>query len=117
MAVVNVYRPPNGTPSRALEFIRTCLKSYDNLHKREIVIMGDLNINLLHPNFTGSKQLKELCRDFNLTQLIETPTKITQATKTLLDIIITNMNFIKVSGVHDYVISDHLPVFGVRKKQ
>ena len=79
--------------------------------------MGDLNINYLKPNLIGCKLIKELCRDYNLTQLITEPTRITQATRTLLDLIITNMNFVQESGVLDYVISDHLPVFVIRKKQ
>ena len=79
--------------------------------------MGDLNINYLKPNLIGCKLIKELCRDYNLTQLITEPTRITQATRTLLDLIITNMNLVQESGVLDYVISDHLPVFVIRKKQ
>ena len=116
MVLVNTYRPPSGNPTMAVEYVRNCLKSFDNLNKREIVIMGDFNINYLKPNLMGCKQIKELCRDFNLVQLINAPTRITSTTRTLVDMIITNMNFIKESGVYDYVISDHLPIYVIRKK-
>ena len=117
ITVINSYRPPSGNPSKAIEIIHGCLQTCDNLQKREIIIMGDLNINMLKSNTTGEKLLKELCKDFNLSQLITNPTRITQTTRTLLDIIITNMNFVKESGVLDYVISDHLPVYVVCKKE
>ena len=117
LTVINTYRPPASNPSMAIELIHNCLQSYGNLQKREIVLMDDLDMNLLKPNIIGNKQLKELCKDFNSTQLITSPTRITQTTRTLLDVIITNMNFVKESGVLDYVISDHMPIYGIRKKE
>ena len=113
MLIINVYRPPS---TNAIQLLRENLKKYDDLHKREIVIMGDLNINVLKSTSLGCVELKEFCRDFNFTQIIKEPTRITHNTRTLIDIIITNMNFVKSCGVLDYVISDHLPIYVIRKQ-
>ena len=53
MVMVNTYRPLTGNPTKATEYVQSCFKDYDNLNKREIIIMGDLNINLLKTNTLG----------------------------------------------------------------
>ena len=116
MLLVNLYHPPSGSLMKALENLRLNLSTYNNLVKRELVIMGDLNINLLAPRTTGYKEFKELCTDFNLTQYIKVATRITKKTRRALDVIATNMNYVKTSGVLDLVISDHLPVYIIKKK-
>ena len=76
------------------------------------------NPNLLPKRTTESdcKQLKALLRHENLTQLINQPTRITQDSKTLLDIIITNSpHNIRESGVLSLSLSDHDMVFCIRK--
>ena len=78
--------------------------------------MGDLNINILATRTPGCRELKEFCRDFDLTQYIKEPTRITSRTRTSLDVIVTIMNYVKQSGVLNLVISDHLPVYIIEKK-
>ena len=60
--------------------------------------------------------LKEIERDFGLKQLITNPTRITQNTSTLIDIKLSNCDHVVASGELDISISDHLPIFYVKKK-
>ena len=117
MLIANIYRPPSGNVTLAIDKIRKSLKLINKFNSFEIVIMGDFNIDMSKRNVNGKKLLIELCRDFNLTELIKDPTRITCTTTSILDLIITNMNFIQCSGVHNQVISDHLPVYMIRKKE
>ena len=50
--------------------------------------------------------------EMNLNQLIITPTRITDTSESLIDVIITSAShLVKESGVMDTIISDHLPVY------
>ena len=52
----------------------------------------------------------------NLIQLINSPTRITETTESLLDIILVSLpSLVWSSGVINAPISDHLPVFAERK--
>ena len=89
---------------------------FDN---QEVYILGDLNINLLYKEKRlphGIKAYKEFCALHNLTQIINSPTRITKNTSTLLDHILTNATE-KVSqfGVLEIGLSDHQIIFCTRK--
>ena len=70
--------------------------------RKEVIILGDLNCDLLAKRNNTSvecRQLKGLLRSENFTQLIHQPTPITRDSQTLLDIIATNASHnIKESG-------------------
>jgi hypothetical protein len=52
--------------------------------------------------------------EMNLNQLIITPTRITDTSESLIDVIITSAShLVNESGVMDTIISDHLPVYAV----
>ena len=74
------------------------------LKKKPIFILGDFNDNLLDK----SNHMNKVCRNLNLYQLIEKPTRITQHSSTLLDLIITNnTKMIVQSDVTPSPIADH----------
>nr|CAH7740149.1 unnamed protein product [Callosobruchus chinensis] len=59
---------------------------------KEIVLMGDLNVDLMTHN-SKSEQLEDMFRSFNLSQLVAKPTRVTNTTASLLDIIcVTNVD-------------------------
>jgi len=77
--------------------------------------MGDLNCDLLSNN-TSDRQLRSACELFQLNQLIDGPTRITQHSRTLIDVVLTNTpDRIVQSGVIHIVISDHSLIYAVRK--
>ena len=73
-----------------------------------IFILGDLNCNLLNANDTGSKCLLDFCNGFNLTQLIERPTRTTETSESLIHVILAfNKSLISKTNVFTNSISDH----------
>ena len=112
-----VYRPPSGKVSDAIEELSVSLTDILDTFQGEITILGDFNINYNLRHTPAFKTLKTFERDFNLDQIIKSPTRIAKSSKTYLDLIFTNMDHIVSSGVLDIAISDHLPVFLIRKKQ
>lgn len=50
-------------------------------------------------------------------QIIDQPTRLTYNRESLLDVMLTNVKNIAQTGVINYGISDHLPVFLVKKRQ
>ena len=69
--------------------IERFIELVDNENK-EIYILGDLNINLLAQNVSIAKKLQEIMELYQLTQIIDYPTRITESTKSLLDVCITS---------------------------
>ena len=79
----------------------------------DFLIAGDLNCNLLSSN-VDSSSLRGLCENFNLKQLITSPTRVSRHHESLIDVIISsNPTLIKDSGVKEITISDHFLVYAV----
>ena len=84
------------------------------LQSQEYILLGDFNIDLLKPN-PHWKTATELC---NLTQLVETPTRVTNNTTTLIDhIYTTHSKHIAEVCVPTFGCSDHYPVCVTWKKR
>ena len=95
----------------------TCLES--TLSKiqpdAEAHILGDFNICLLK-NSNLAKNYKNLLKSFNFTQLINSPTRVTQTSSTLIDHIHTsNTDKICQAGVIETGLSDHYITYCTRK--
>lgn len=100
-----VFRPPS-TPVNFLDNLtRVFIDSL--LSGRDIFIIGDLNCNLLG-NDHEAKALLEFCTTFNLTQLINLPTRVTENSQYLIDVIMTsNKELVTSSGVLTSPMSVH----------
>ena len=107
------YRPPNSN-SEILDSFEIFLQNIDKENK-EIIITGDFNIDLMPSETENStaKRLKELLNTYQLSQLIKKPTRITESTKTLLDLIICKTDDPKTAttDVVELGISDHNLVY------
>ncbi len=80
-SLICLYRKP----SAKLEFydqLKNLLHSLD--FNKEVILMGDFNINWSDKG--GRKKLKNITDYFNLTQLIEQPTRITNRSETKIDL-------------------------------
>ena len=115
--IANIYRPPSANLKTVLESLSVSAKVAHNNYKNEIVILGDFNVNYNLRHTTAFKQLKAFEQDFNLTQLIQRSTRNNNISSTCIDLIFTNMEHIISSGVLAIMISDHLPIFLIKKKQ
>lgn len=117
MIIVNCYRPPSGKITECFDEIEESLDKIDKLEEFELYVNGDFNIAYNMPDSTEHKRLKIFERKYNLTQLIKTPTRCTSNTRNILDLMLTTSNYIISSGSEEVNISDHQPVWLIRKKQ
>ena len=82
-----VYRPPD-----QMNFLQHFSDAINNTHSfdsQEIYILGDLNIDMIRKP-PLAKVHKEFCSLHGLVQIIDSPTRITKDTSTLIDHILTN---------------------------
>lgn len=78
---------------------------------KNIIITGDLNCNLLTTS-TESDALKDFMVTLNLSQTISSPTRITNKSESLIDILLTNNpDLVKRSDVLEISIRDHFLIY------
>ena len=119
-AMIACYRPPNSSVNHADDIF---FQSFVNLiatldsEEKEIIILGDLNCDISAPiPSTYTKKLLALFEYYQLNQLINEPSRITESTRTTIDLILTNdPPKIVQSGVIQIGISDHNLIFTIRK--
>ena len=88
MLLCNIYRPPSSSTNRALHSLFNIIQH--GLSKwHEVLICGDLNVNLLRKS-PSSCLLKEYCQDLHLHLVIDSPTRITESSASLVDIFLTS---------------------------
>ena len=123
-----MYRPPSQT--NFLEILNMTFEKVD-VGKKEIHILGNFNINMYHnnryivqdDNTISSKFLShdiknchQLCTMHGLKQLIQSPTRVTCSTSTLIDHILTSApSRVSQKGVISAGVSDHQLIFCTRK--
>ncbi len=102
-------------------FISNLYNGFSNidLDKCDFVLLGDLNVNML-ANSKGSKKEKQellnFTRTMDLSQLIKEPTRLTDKSRTLIDVILVNNEHrIIDSGVVPFSLSDHYLIYCVLK--
>ena len=112
------YRPPDSP----IELFNELEKLVDEIgaKNKELYLLGGFNCNLL-PETTAHiwshlPALTNILDIYGLSQLITEPTRITQVSKSLIDLCITNSpENVSNFGVVLLGISDHSPVFMTRK--
>ena len=116
LELVAVYRPPDGSVKT---FSKTLFQLIEpvNRDRVDLIIMGDFNIDYLNKKTLHASGLNVLETKYSLTQLIRHHTRISRDSKTIIDLTYTDMKSISKSGVIDYDVSDHLPIFIVKKKE
>ena len=106
----NMYRPPNAH-SILLDSFEAMMERVA-AECRDVVLMGDLNINLLAQSSQSSRLLL-ITSENKLEQLISEPTCITDHSQTPLDVLFTSSpDLFSSTGATECVGSDHLIIFG-----
>lgn len=85
-----IYRPPSSSKHLCADFenkLESMLSAVSSENK-ECILTGDINCNYLVSS--DNKELKAMLLSFGLKQLIKDPTRVTQDSKTLIDVIYTN---------------------------
>lgn len=101
---MGVYRPSSGKLERAIDILLGKLESTLGIN-RQIVIMGDINVDNLVDDANKAK-IEELTISFNITRLILPPTRITKDTAKSIDWICTNID---LQQFQPYVLLTGLP--------
>ena len=113
--VGTIYRPPDSSKHLSKNFdtvLSNLLKDMDSTRK-EIIILGDINVDYLK---TTHQSIKDAFILNGFSQLINAPTRVTETTATLIDVIQTNCkNNISYSTVIPAGLSDHDLIGCVRK--
>ena len=113
--VTTWYRPP----CSATDLFSSCESFIGNLDSLDLeyYLLGDLNCNLASPTpDANTHRLLEISDLYGLKQLINEPTRVTESSSTLIDLIYTNyIDRVGCSGVSHIAISDHSLVYVYRK--
>ena len=111
--IINLYRIPNSNIEVFLDWLNNMLVKLKTSNADEIILCGDLNINLI--NFNNHSPTNEFLNSLishSFLPLITLPSRITQNSANLLDNIFTNKSSDHYqSGLIYSSLSDHLPVF------
>ena len=84
--VGTIYRPPDSSDYLSKKFetvLSSRLETLEDINK-EIIILGDLNIDYLKKD---NETIKDFFRINGFVQLIKLPTRVTETTSTLIDVI------------------------------
>ena len=113
----NAYRPPDGNAKEAFRTINDTMMEIENIHKFELLLLGDFNIDVKNDKTTINKIIKSFATNHSITQIIESPTRYSRKTSTIIDLIFTNIKYSEKSGVWNYNISDHKLIYMIKKKE
>jgi exonuclease III len=106
--LTSIYRSPSSDVGGFLNDLNVFLGARSQ-GSRDHIITGDLNINTLN---SESADYLDMIHQYNFTNLITVPTRITETSKTCIDHIL--INFISPNITCGTILkdtSDHLPVF------
>lgn len=105
-----LYRPPSGDVNHFIDFVDSLLE-YASYGRYRLVLGGDFNINLFSDT-SMSKSLINRVTSCGFKNVINSPTRITATSSSILDIFITNADTpVTASGTISSDISDHCPIF------
>ena len=105
IAVGSVYRPPGSDYTEFLDILEDTVTDLLVVCD-EIVLMGDFNIDLLNKRDASVVRFLSLIESYGLKQVIDSPTRITNSSSTLIDHVI-----ISFEGQHDAGVVDVGPPF------
>ena len=74
---------------------------------KHIVIVGDFNINLLSPSTSGVASYINLLSDFQFTQHVTAPSRVTNCSATLIDHLLVTPSLSVSHSYHTVGLSDH----------
>ena len=112
IVVWSIYRPPSGNIDKFMDERNGSLENISD--RNEVLLLGDFNISW------NSKSVKcklvNLANAYGLEQIVDQPTRVTEPSSSLIDLIFTNtIHRIKDHGVVDLSLSDNSMVYCVVK--
>ena len=119
--ILNVYRPPSSNAETDTS-LATCIENVVAQNK-ECFVLGDFNINTPYVRSRSNRLLKSI-HSLGLSQMVDKPTRVGVNSPTKGSVTSTSLiDHIYVSHVHnivkvhvsDVTLSDHYPVFVIRR--
>ena len=109
------YRPPNSELNIINEYELFLFKC--DSESKEMIIMGDLNCDFgKSPPDTYTNRIISLNNLYQMVNLINEPTRVTETSASTIDLILSNTpENIVSSGVSHVGISDHSLIYAIRK--
>ncbi|XP_050512846.1 uncharacterized protein LOC126888543 [Diabrotica virgifera virgifera] len=101
-----IYRPPGSSHREFLDYFEDLLPQF-YAQSGKIVFLGDFNIDQLDVNFSYTSQLNNIFESFDIKQLVNEPTRVTDRTSTLIDLICSSFDGVFDVENLDINISDH----------
>lgn len=101
-----IYRPDDLLVTN-LNVLSDIIVDFHNNNIDHFLLLGDFNVNLL-VEYSSSRFLNELLSQHECIQLVRNPTRVTDKTESLLDLVITNLNAdLLTTEVLPLCFSDH----------
>ena len=113
------YRSPS--KCKFGDFITSCTTAAEHMYakRKEIIFIGDFNMNKLSSKHsTPSSELSDFCDKFCLSNVIDKPTRVTDTTTSLIDVIlVSHVDRMSTSGNLHLGVSDHDLIYVIRKQR
>ena len=107
-----VYRPPSSSVDY-VEKVDTIFQKCNSLYD-DVYILGDFNLDI--SKNCNSRKVRSLAENSHMRQLINECTRITDKSRTIIDLIfVSRPELVVSSGVHSLGLSDHSLIYVVRK--
>jgi len=106
LCIVCIYRSPDGQFDRFLNKLELAIQKL-LMKDKSLILYGEWNIDFLHED-SNQKNLTDLMLRYNLVNTVQSPTRITKSTNTLIDVIIINKKYyMEPATVIELGFSDH----------
>ena len=112
----NVYRPPDGNLTEALELLNDALDQIASLARMELILLGDFNADVSTKGTPVAQKIKQFEAEQQLQQLILSPTRFSAKGHTTIDLAFSNIKYCSDAGTINYNISDHKLIYLIKKK-
>ena len=112
----NIYRPPGGNLKEAFQLINDTISEIENLEKFELLLIGDFNADASDDKLPQARIIKQFEAEQSLKQLINKPTRYSHTKRATIDLAFSNIKHCTSTGTLNYNISDHKPIFVIKKK-
>ena len=114
LLVASIYKPPD---TSVFHLINSLNRNFVDISDRyNTVLLGDFNVDQLSRNNQNKLMLESFAIENDLKQLIKTPTRVTQNSKTLIDLIyVSDSHRFIQSGVIFSTLSDHSLTYCIMK--
>lgn len=99
-----LYHSPNSSHKIMLDYLEDWLERF--VTGENVVIVGDFNINVEQLS-TYSNRLNDLIRFAGMNQVVRESTRVTENSRTTIDLVITNIVGVNVKVMHTPKVTDH----------